>query len=54
MKRRSFSILTTAPNRFMSGIHNRMPVILDNASLDDWLSPDIHGQKELQQLMKPG
>jgi putative SOS response-associated peptidase YedK len=51
--RRSFSILTTSANRFMSDIHNRMPVILDNASLDDWLSPEIHERKELQQLMRP-
>jgi putative SOS response-associated peptidase YedK len=53
MERRSFSILTTRANRFMSEIHNRMPVILDQASLDDWLSPQIHEQKELQQLMTP-
>src|SRR5262245_56744593 len=50
---RSFSILTTAANRFMRGIHDRMPVILDNASLDDWLSPEIHERKELQELMRP-
>jgi putative SOS response-associated peptidase YedK len=33
LQSRSFSILTTAANRFMRDIHNRMPVILDNASL---------------------
>jgi len=53
LERRSFSILTTAANGFMSDIHNRMPVILDNASLDDWLSPEIHERSDLQQLMKP-
>jgi putative SOS response-associated peptidase YedK len=39
MERRSFSILTTTANRFMSNIHNPMPVILDNASLADWVQP---------------
>jgi putative SOS response-associated peptidase YedK len=53
MERRSFSILTTAANRFMSDIHDRMPVILDNASLGDWLNPEMQERKELQQLMKP-
>jgi putative SOS response-associated peptidase YedK len=51
LERRSFSILTTAANRFMSDIHNRMPVILDNASLGDWLNPEIHERRDLQQLM---
>ena len=52
-ERRSFSILTTAANRFMREIHDRMPVILDNASLDDWLNPETHERKELQELMRP-
>ena len=53
LERRSFSILTTAANRFMRAIHDRMPVILDNASLDDWLSPEIHERQELRELMTP-
>jgi putative SOS response-associated peptidase YedK len=53
LERRSSSILTTAANGFMSDIHNRMPVILDNARLDDWLSPEIHERSDMQQLMKP-
>src|SRR5215467_7680767 len=53
LERRSFSILTTPANGFMSDIHKRMPVILDNASLNDWLSPEIHERRELKELMKP-
>src|SRR5262249_18569927 len=53
LERRSFSILTMAANRFMREIHDRMPVILDSASLDDWLSPEIHEQQELKELMEP-
>jgi len=52
-ERRSFSILTTAANRFMCEIHDRMPVILDGSVVDDWLNPEIHERKELQELMKP-
>jgi putative SOS response-associated peptidase YedK len=52
-ERRSFSILTTSANRFMREIHDRMPVILDNATLNDWLSSEIHEQQDLKDLMKP-
>jgi len=37
----------------MQEIHDRMPVILDNASLDGWLSPEIHEPQELRELMTP-
>ena len=53
LERRSFSILTTSANRFMREIHDRMPVILDNGSLNDWLSPEIHEQRELKELLTP-
>jgi putative SOS response-associated peptidase YedK len=51
-ERCSFSILTTAANRFMREIHDRMPVILDDRVLDDWLSPEIHERRDLQGLLK--
>ncbi|HEY2382195.1 MAG TPA: SOS response-associated peptidase [Terriglobia bacterium] len=53
LERRSFSILTTAANRFMREIHDRMPVILDQKVLDDWLNPETHEPQELKTLMKP-
>ena len=31
------SVITCAPNSLMAPIHNRMPVILDEAHYDDWL-----------------
>jgi putative SOS response-associated peptidase YedK len=52
-ERRSFTILTTAANRFMQEIHDRMPVILGSSVLDDWLSPETHERKELEAFMKP-
>jgi putative SOS response-associated peptidase YedK len=36
----SAAILTTSPNELLSPIHNRMPVILSDDALSDWLSPD--------------
>lgn len=50
---RSFSILTTAANRFMREIHDRMPLILDQRVLDDWLNPETHEQEDLTPFMKP-
>ena len=52
-ERRSFSILTTSANDFMREIHERMPVILGAAQLDDWLDPEIHEQDALLKLMQP-
>src|SRR5439155_12231362 len=36
-KERTFTIITTTPNLLIEPIHNRMPVILDDAAIDDWL-----------------
>lgn len=52
-ERHSFSILTTAANRFMREIHDRMPVILEPSAIDDWLSPETHEPDELKEFMKP-
>jgi len=38
------AILTTTPNELVAPVHNRMPVILDRAALDEWLDPGAdHG-----------
>lgn len=47
----SFSILTTSPNELVSGIHDRMPVILGQADEKRWLSP--LSDSELLNLLKP-
>jgi len=40
MTKRTFSIITTTPNREMSDLHDRMPVILPDAEAQQlWLSP---------------
>jgi putative SOS response-associated peptidase YedK len=53
VERHSFLILTTTANQFMRQIHDRMPVILDDATLKDWLSPELQDRKKLQLLMSP-
>jgi putative SOS response-associated peptidase YedK len=53
LERRSFSILTTAANAFMREIHDRMPVILEGSTVNDWLNPEIHERQDLNELMKP-
>jgi putative SOS response-associated peptidase YedK len=47
----SFSILTTSSNELMSGIHDRMPVILNKADEQHWLSP--LSDDELLSFLKP-
>lgn len=50
---RTCTILTTEANDFMKPIHNRMPVILDRADYDLWLSPKEEPAQALQPLMRP-
>ncbi|PWU70302.1 SOS response-associated peptidase [Gracilibacillus dipsosauri] len=49
----SCTILTTKPNEIMEEIHDRMPVILDEKSREQWLQPDQHDVQVLKSLMKP-
>ncbi len=48
----TFTIITTTPNEAAAKIHDRMPVILDNADWDHWLNPDMSTQDVLP-LLKP-
>jgi len=49
----SFTILTTVPNKTVSDIHNRMPVIIDPNNYRLWLDPDISNRSRLEQLLIP-
>jgi putative SOS response-associated peptidase YedK len=35
-----FSVMTTAPNKWIKDIHRRMPVVLRSNELDVWLNGD--------------
>ncbi len=49
----SCTILTTKPNQLLSGIHDRMPVILDPANYDLWLDPAFKNAEDLTAMLQP-
>ena len=50
---RSCSILTTAPNAITSQVHDRMPVILDQADYELWLDPGFTDVAALTHILRP-
>jgi len=49
----SCAIVTTGANEFMSSIHDRMPVILDEESIALWLDPATTHPDSLQPVLIP-
>jgi putative SOS response-associated peptidase YedK len=49
---RSCTVITTTAGPDMSGIHDRMPVILDPATFDVWLDPANEDVEELRALLR--
>jgi putative SOS response-associated peptidase YedK len=47
------SIITTSANALLSGVHDRMPVILERESYDLWLDPDFKKVDDLRELLTP-
>ena len=47
-----FSILTKEPVESIAFIHNRMPVILPEEIIQDWLNPQYHGQEILNDALQ--
>ncbi|MCA9831786.1 MAG: SOS response-associated peptidase [Dehalococcoidia bacterium] len=50
--RRTFTIVTTAANSVVANIHDRMPVVLDDADADRWLFPETP-LDDLKALLRP-
>ncbi len=50
---RSFTIITTTPNKVMEKIHDRMPVILEEKDETTWLDPKNENIQELQSILVP-
>jgi putative SOS response-associated peptidase YedK len=50
---RTCSIVTTTANALVSGIHDRMPVILKPENYDLWLDPGFKKTSDLLDLLKP-
>ena len=51
--RTTFTIITTAANRTIERIHNRMPVILDEAGAADWMNLREPNPLSLKRLLAP-
>jgi putative SOS response-associated peptidase YedK len=49
----TFTIITTAANRLLEPIHNRMPVILDEAGAADWMNWREPDPLSLKRLLLP-
>lgn len=52
-KKYSATILTTKANNLMAGIHDRMPVILDEDKMKIWLDPKIRNSEILKRILVP-
>jgi len=50
---RSFTIITTTPNKLVEPIHDRMPVILSKEEEKIWLNPDFTEADQLLPLLDP-
>lgn len=50
---RTFTIVTTRPNAFMAGIHDRMPVVVPPEQWATWLDPSPRDPAELRALLEP-
>ncbi len=49
----TYAIITTEPNREMSMIHDRMPVILHPEDEDKWLRPSSATRDDIEPLLRP-
>ena len=48
----TFTVVTTAPNRWMARIHNRMPVVLQDDCVKESLDPTVSHPRQLGELLK--
>jgi putative SOS response-associated peptidase YedK len=49
----SFSIITTEANKTVQELHDRMPAMLLEGEIDDWLNPEQHDPGYLQEFLRP-
>ena len=48
----TFTVITTAPNQFMTRIHNRMPAVLQDDQIEQWLYPTASDLNQMAELLK--
>jgi putative SOS response-associated peptidase YedK len=49
----TFTIVTCAANAAIAGIHDRMPVLLDERAAEDWMNPRERDPLSLKRLLVP-
>lgn len=49
----TFAIVTTGANRLIAPVHDRMPVILEDEAVDEWMLPNHPRPAELKRLLSP-
>lgn len=50
---KTYSIITTQPNKEMAKVHNRMPVILRQSDEADWLEPSKAARQDVEPFLHP-
>ncbi len=50
---RTYTIVTTTPNKEMSNIHTRMPAILNKQQMDLWLEPTELSREQAEAILSP-
>lgn len=50
---KTYSIITTDPNKEMASVHNRMPVILHQEDESSWLEPSKVTRDDIEPLLRP-
>ncbi len=50
---KSYSIITTEPNKEMSSIHNRMPIMLHQEEEASWLEPSKVSREDVEPYLHP-
>lgn len=49
----SYTIITTEANKPVSKLHDRMPAMLLQSEIDDWLNPENQNPDELKDFLRP-
>lgn len=49
----SYTIITTKPQKPIAHIHNRMPVIIENKMINEWINCEVNSLNSTLDLLKP-
>ncbi len=49
----AFVVLTTRANALIAPIHDRMPVVLEESRLDEWMNPSPADPAMLRSMLRP-